>query len=60
MKTGRGWTGILSDGSPCNWAEPIRSLAERSFGIAIKKSEITRVRIIRETDYRKLVKNQKP
>jgi len=59
MKTGRGW-GIESKEWVSNWAEPTREGIENGPWAPQERGEkIIRVRILKESGYRELIKNQK-
>jgi hypothetical protein len=59
MKTGRGYA-IANGEKVYNWAEPTRQHITEGEWAPGPGEKIVRVRIITESEYRKLVKNQKP
>jgi hypothetical protein len=56
IKTGRAWAWVLEDGSVCHWA----AYSQRFIGGAPSTDALmVRVRIVRETDWRRIVKAAK-
>ncbi len=59
MKTGKGYSIEMRNKDVCNWAEPNK---DKILGTPFEPGpgeKIVRVRIVKESDYQRLIKNQK-